>query len=189
MGNMDERAAAPVIGVILLVALTILIAAILVSSLHPVLQQKPPFTAAVEGRLTIGHETGMGSASQFVELYHRAGDPIPVNDIALIVMVHRDGNMLRSERISGFPITRFSLATTDGDDLTDKSSLGEARLGALHPNRGGIWNAGSTIGFRIKTGGGGITLLPGDTVQVRIVHIPSQLIVVDQSMRVFPKQG
>ncbi|MCP1715839.1 flagellin-like protein [Methanocalculus alkaliphilus] len=185
----DEEGVAPIIGVLLLVALTILLSAILLSSLQPVLPEKPPFTAAVEGRLTIGHEIGMGTTSQFVELYHRAGDPVPVRDMELVVMVHRGGNMLRYERISGFPVTRFGLATTEGDDLTDKSALGEARLGALHPNRDGIWGAGDTIGFRIKTGGGGITLLPGDTVQVRIVHIPSQLIIVDQSMRVFPKQG
>jgi flagellin-like protein len=178
-----DRGISSVIATILMIVLVVALAAVVLSIFMGVaiLPAKPPLAATIEGRALLMHETGMGSTSQIVEIFHRAGDPIPVKDISIMVAAWRNGTMMKCETCTGFPSTSFAGKCT-GDNIIDKSNLGKKVLGELHSSSNGLWTPGEQIGLRLKlaSGGTGVNLKSGDVVETKIIYLPSQLVIIDQ---------
>ena len=185
----NEKAEVSVIGVILIIALVIALSGIILAELNGVhIQQKAPMVATEQKIPLLGGCTR--NDCQIVKLTHLAGDPVYVKDIQLLVMVLHNGALVKNETCRGFPGTSFTDVVWTGDDIIDRSNTdNKGRMGQLYEkatNHIGIWRPGDYIGFRIKAKnpGVGYNLLKGDAVQVKIIHIPSKLVFVDQTFSV-----
>ncbi len=173
-----EDAISPAMGIVLMLAITILIGMIFYSSID-FNQIKAPVLAFLQSaEKIIPHETGMHKTSQIVKINSISGESIDVRKIRLVVEIYRENSLLLQESCHGFPVVKFGDAYCTGDDFIDKSYLGYDVLGELHDEGDGVLSAGEFIGFRIKaTSGNGVKLEKGDVITVRVVDMNSGLII------------
>ena len=141
--NSDDRAVSPVIGVILMVAITVILAAVIgtfVLGLGDSLGDNQP-SAQISADISEG---GDGTAS--VTFEHNGGDSIDTG--ALRVVVDGTSDNTRAENTSVFA-SRFSVGDTESSDFGDGTE-GEAQ----------------------------------DELRIRIIHTPSESILLDRTVEV-----
>ena len=119
----------------------------------------------------VGESTGTfveqdGDTGGIVRLTHVAGDTIQVSDIEVAVDADCSGTTRRG-RLVGLPATIF-----------DQRSLNRFGGGALLQRS---YSAGDTIVFRIPASKCDID--DGATVGVRVVHTPTNAVVIDRELR------
>ncbi len=180
---MNKRAVSPIIGLVIVIALVLALSQVLMllTSKEVKKIEKPPFSATVQGRLLEEYEEGQGWNTQIVELLHIAGDPIPVSQIKIRVEIYRDSDLKAQEVFWGFPCNPSEI-TYEGDDIVSRSNRDAKYFGELRKRSDGIWSAGEKIGFRIKRSA--FTLQKGDIVSIRVIHIPSNSIIIQQQLKV-----
>ena len=140
--NSDDRAVSPVIGVILMVAITVILAAVIgtfVLGLGDSLGDNQP-TAQIDASID---DSNPGSPS--LEIEHAGGDSIDTN--ALRVVVDDQSADTTADNSSVFP-TRFGVGDTETADFS---------------------------------GGGNQSVRD---VRIRIIHTPSDSVLVDQTVEV-----
>lgn len=136
----DDRAVSPVIGVILMVAITVILAAVIgtfVLGLGDSLNQAPQSTLSADA----------GNSSS-VTISHDGGDAMAVTDLRISV-----GDTTADFSVSSFSADEFSVG--------DSATFTDTDLGATP-----IGNAS------------------GDEVRVRIIHTPSESVVMDKTVDV-----
>ncbi len=180
---MNKKAVSPAIGVLLVILLVLILAQVLLLTVSKEAKniEKPPFSATIQGRLLEKYEQGYGWITQIVELLHVAGDPIPVSQIKIKVEIYRKGTLEAQETFWGFPCNPSEIKYT-GDDIISRSNRDANYFGELKKGSDDIWSAGEKIGFRIKKSG--FTLQEGDIVIVRVLHIPTNLVIIQQQLEV-----
>ena len=121
-----------------------------------------------------------GDREQRLRVRHEGGAPVNASALALVVTVERSGERAR---ISGIPVdaNKLDAANVDGTPFLDLSH-GEAvgSLSTAPPDVDGVWSAGDTLGVRIVSSAA--ALVPGDTVTVRVVHVPSGQTVARETL-------
>jgi len=166
----SDRAAAPAVGVVLLVGLTVLLASTVVAAVgldRARTEPAPQVALSAELSATDGWPDG-----QRLQLVHEGGDTLTVADLAVVVTFERTGDRAR---LSGFPTRRLTDEHRDGADLFDLTYAGvDGELDAAHTD--GRWAAGETASVRIAQGE--LDVRPGDRVTVRVVHEPSGALLV-----------
>lgn len=181
----DSRAVSSVISVILLVAVTVVLAAVLsVATLG--LAEKLDDTAPVIGQSKGEFATQDGFDGGIVRITHVAGDVVRVSEIEVAVSAECSGDGTEKHgRLVNLPAKFGDRPQGDnikGDDLFDESSgsltePGTDDTGALVTDE---FRPGDVIVFRIA--GGDCDLLSGDTVTVRVVHTPSNAVIIRQEL-------
>jgi flagellin-like protein len=133
----------------------------------------------------VGESTGTfveqdGDTGGIVRLTHVAGDTIQVSDIEVAVDADCSGTTRRG-RLVGLPATTGNDIDDDqieGANIFDQRSLNRFGGGALLQRS---YSAGDTIVFRIPASKCDID--DGATVGVRVVHTPTNAVVIDRELR------
>jgi flagellin-like protein len=168
----STRGVSSVVGVILVVALVVILAGVVGTyalGFADDLRDPGPNVAESEGALVADGD------DQYVRLTHVAGDPVEVSEIEIIVDA-TDACRNRS-RIVNLPTDTLGSANYEGADIFDDYSPED---GQLEESADGTWTAGEKIQFRLASGECGIA--PGETIHVRIVHVPSNTIIVETTL-------
>lgn len=182
----DDRAVSPVVGVVVLVGLTLVLAATLSATafgLSDELTGTAPTVAGSGG--TYDRYAGGGGRydGQVVRITHEGGDTLTVADLALVVDASdacgKTGRLvnLPAEGDDPRPTGRY----VRGDDIFDNAANSvEGPIGTGDVDDDGEWSAGETAQFRLATRA--CRVESGETVVVRIVHAPTDAVVFEQSI-------
>jgi flagellin-like protein len=171
-----SRAVSPVIGTILLVAVVVILASVLSVFVFDVGQQlrsPGPTVSQSSGELV---RNVPGGDDQTIRLTHEAGDSVTVSDIEIVVDA-TDACDARV-RLVDLPTSRIRNENYEGDDIIDNRAVGIG--GAIDTSEDGVWSSGDEIRFRLASSE--CNLASGDEVIVRIVHTPSNSVIVTQRL-------
>jgi flagellin-like protein len=177
-----ERGVSSVIGVILMVAVTVILAAAVGAfalQFAGTNQEPAPQVANADAEFLV---TG-GGTDQTVRITHRGGDTIEVSNLAIVVSF---SDSTKQSRLVGMPTDKIRAGNVDGNNIWDGSYGGIG--GALADNEpegsDGEWSSGEAIEFRIKSTAslGGVDVQPGEKVFVKVVHEPSGNVVIDRTL-------
>lgn len=186
----NKKGVSAIIGIIMLLAIVIVTSStiyVLVNTTK--LPEKYPISYSVQASATYSHVTGMGETSQIVEIRHIAGDKVPVEEIKIMVEIYRGNNLLKHTVFWGFPCYPWEIEWS-GNDIISRShhEINQKVFGELGKigdhSEDGIWEAGEKIGFRIKISGDGLVLQDGDKIDVKIIHIPSNVLIIHKEIYV-----
>jgi len=177
---MHDRGVSSVIATVLLVAVVVLVAAVVSATAFGFtadLREPGPTVAESSGRLVADVS---GSNDQIVRLTHEAGDPIPVDEIEIVVRAcGSQGRLVNLPASDGDP--RPTGDYVAGDDLFDNSyNSVSGPIGEDGRTVDGRWTAGETATFRIVNSA--CSLAPGDTATVRVVHTPTGSVVIEEEL-------
>lgn len=186
------RGVAPVIAVILAVAIVVVLAAAIAVpffGLTENLEESPPNVVDTTGEFEPGVE------DQFVQITHVAGDDVDVEEIEIIVQASGPGNNLPNEaRLVNLPSDgqgeSISNEDIQGDNLIG-SSPGDASVIIVEDSN--EWGAGDTIEFKINVDASGegadfrdpaeSQSTEADELEVAIIHTPSNAIIYENTFR------
>ena len=181
----ESRAVSSVISVILLVAVTVVLAAVLsVATLG--LAEKLDDTAPVIGQSEGEFAAQDGFDGGIVRITHVAGAVVRVSEVEVAVGAECSGDGTdKHGRLVNLPVQSGDKPKSDnikGDDIFDGSSgsltePGTDDTGALVTDE---FRPGDVIVFRIPDID--CDLLSGDTVTVRVVHTPSNAVIIRQEL-------
>ena len=127
-------------------------------------------TAPTVGQADAVLESG-ADGDRTVEIRHVAGEEVKVTDLE--VVVDATDACDRRARLVDLPTDSFGAENVEGDDIFTDGSPG---AGALRASADGTWSAGAVIQFRLNAAR--CALDDGDTVTVRVVHVPSDAVLV-----------
>ncbi|MDS0252755.1 type IV pilin [Haloarcula argentinensis] len=179
------RAVSSVISVILLVAVTVVLAAVLsvaTLGLAENLDDTAPVISQSDGEFAPQN----GFDGGIVRIRHVAGDIVRVSEIEVAVSADCGGDGTEKHgRLVNLPVKSDDRPQSDnieGDDIFDESTGSLTERGA--DDTGALvideFRPGDVIVFRIA--GGDCDLQPGDTVTVRVVHTPSNAVIIQQQL-------
>jgi flagellin-like protein len=194
------RAVSPVIGVVLLVAVTVVLAGTVVAfflGADSGLRQPAPQVAQANADL----DTQDGFGGGIITVTHQGGDPVTVADVRIVVDTSDVADCSVDQAvIENLPATaRFggtlghddeNLANNADDGTDDNSPISQGgpsskwSAGALHTDTGETFAAGDSFQFRL-TGGDGPEDCPlesGETVRITVAHEPSKQSIITVSV-------
>lgn len=184
-----SRAVAPVVSTIILVGVVAILAAtisVIVVGFGEDLDDPAPTVGQASGEF-VG---GTGSTNQVVRISHIAGDNVDVSEIEITVTAPQCD--VDKARIVNLPV-QGSFSGFDvqyGSDLIDQTGKRFAawEFGVLHADTDNVFESGSFFEFRLNSrqancgpGGGGFTA--GDRVTVRVVHTPTDAVIIEEELR------
>jgi len=128
------------------------------------MHEPTPTVAQSTGEFVTGPSGGCGDNT--VRIRHAGGDSVPADELEIAVRLPDDDT---KARLVDLPVagTAVSSANTDDPD----NVIYDYCVGGVIADGGQDWAAGRTIAFRLNAGGG--TVESGDTIDVRVVHAPS----------------
>ena len=161
----EEKAVSPVIGVILMVAITVVLAAVIasfVSGLGGSVQKVPSATLVAQDA---DDKLTSGSAEDVLNIYHKGGEGIPFSEIRIILT--------------------NTAGTVEGADLGTSGSgtfsdLGLEASASLDAGQANLWEAGDYITIKEVSG----DAASKGTWRVVVVHIPTGAVLLDTSVNV-----
>jgi FlaG/FlaF family flagellin (archaellin) len=187
----SEEAVSPVIGVMLMLVVTIIVAAVVsafAGGLSSATEKAPQ--ASIEVSLMCGIDDGMGGTTDQMLFKHLSGDPIPTKDLAIITYyTNKSGYIYKHEQTASSPGTD----SYGFGSLTRVPFLNDGRLGYAGGNPsvdfGNVtWTVGDVLcayneadvadllGINDDSNPHKIAdpdFGPGSVVEVKILHIPS----------------
>ncbi|WP_079990760.1 type IV pilin [Haloarcula sp. CBA1127] len=165
----DPRGVSPVIGVVLMLSITVFLAAAVggfVVTASSDLNQRTPTVARSTGDFVTGPSGGCGVNT--VSIRHAGGDPVPADELTIAVALPDS-----DARIVDLPVSGTALSASNIDD--PDNVVYDYCVGGVIANGGQRWSAGRAITFQLNAGGE--TVEPGDTIEVRVVHAPSNSVL------------
>lgn len=186
--GVDRRAASPVIGVVALVAMVLIVAATVGWAglgFSEQIREPAPNVAESSGKLIADTDVN----GQIVKMTHISGDSIDVKNIEIAVTAKTDDSRKKARIINlpldygtptGNPIQPKNLKYDEGSMIAKAG--GSYDHGVLHEDNKNVFDAGSAFAFRIKSGSSGIVLNSGDTVTVRVIHLPSKSVIIKKEL-------
>lgn len=179
--GLRDRGVAPVISTILLVAIAVILAATISVFVLDFGEQ------TTEAGPVVGESSGTfeafqsGSDEQIVRIRHISGDSVPTEEME--VVVDASDACGKRARLVNLPLgsvgndNKIDDGNVEGDDIFDTRN-GIIQHGALNDE---TYDAGSVIRFRIKKGACEVDR--DDTLVVRVVHTPTNAIVLKETLR------
>jgi len=183
-----SRGVSPVIASVLMVAIVVVIAAttsVFFFDATGEVGDAAPVVGQSSGDLRVQD----GADGGIVRVTHLAGESVDVS--ALEIAVDATDACGETARLVDLPSSHTGFASNEGfgdenfeNDPTILAKSSPAvpptwSPGVLHEN-GGTFEAGSWFEFRIK--GGACPLDAGDEVDVRVVHVPSDSVIITQEL-------
>ncbi|MFB6083788.1 MAG: type IV pilin [Halorientalis sp.] len=171
----SSRAVSPVIANILLVAVVVILAAtisVFTLGFTDDANQPGPVVGQSSGELVYDRP---GSDDQIVRLTSVAGDSLDVSQLE--IAVDATDACGKQSRIVNLPTNTLGSENYKGDDIFDYYSPDG---GQLDTSADGTWSAGETVTFRIASTE--CKLNSGDTIIVRVVHTPTNSVVIKETL-------
>jgi len=175
------------VGTVLLVGLALLLAAAVSATalgFADELTGVAPTVAQSSGTYERYASGGGRYDEQVVRVTHEAGDTLTVRDIE--IAVDASDACGKTGRLVNLPASGDDPRPTGeyvrGDDVFDNAANSvEGPIGTGDVDDDGEWSAGETVQFRLSTRE--CPLDTGDRFTVRVVHIPTDSVVIDQPVR------
>lgn len=188
------RAVSPVIGVVLLVAVTVVLAGTVVAfflGADSGLRQPAPQVAQANADL----DTQDGFGGGIITVTHQGGDPVTVADIRIVVDTSDVADCSVDQAvIENLPSTYSNfgqrgyadenLANGDSSPISQGNFNSKWSPGALHADTGETFAVGDSFQFRL-TGGDkpeDCPLESGETIRITVVHEPSKQSIITVSV-------
>ncbi len=187
------RAVSPVIGVVLLVAVTVVLAGTVVAffvGADSGLRQPAPQVAQANADL----DTQDGFGGGIITVTHQGGDPVTVADVRIVVDTSDVADCSVDQAvIENLPSTADfgtlgygdeNLKNGDNGPISKGTGSSQWSAGALHADTGETFAAGDSFQFRL-TGGDepeDCPLESGETVRITVVHEPSKQSIITVSV-------
>ena len=183
MTDDSARGVTSVVSTVLLVAVVVVVAATLsvfVLDFGDDVETAAPVVSQSSGELRADIT---GDDDQIVRLTHQAGDTLRVADLQIAVDARtacgKAGRLVNLPAPGGDP--QPTATYVEGDDIFDNSANSvSGPIGEDGRPVDGTWSAGETATFRIANGA--CSLDPGDPVTVRVVHTPSEAILIEKRL-------
>jgi len=150
-----------------MLAITVLLAAAVGSAVIGAaaeIHEPTPTVARSTGEFVTGPSDGCGD--NMVRIRHAGGDPVPADEIEIAVQLP-DADA--QARLVDLPVSGTALSPGNTDDPAN--TVYDYCVGGVIADGGQQWSAGRAITFQLNAGGG--TVEPGDSIEVRVVHTPS----------------
>ena len=181
------RAVSPVVGVVLVVGITLLLAATASATalgFADELTAPAPTVAQSSGTYERYASGGGRYTEQVVRITHGGGDTLSVADIAIVVdatdACGKTGRLVNLPAEGDDP--RPTSEYVRGDDIFDNAANSvEGPIGTGDVDDDGEWSAGETAQFRLARRACRVD--SGDRLVVRLVHTPTDAVVADQPIR------
>ncbi|ELY50608.1 type IV pilin [Natronorubrum bangense] len=154
IGSEDERAVSPVIGVILMVAITVILAAVIAAF---VLDIGDLDDGAPNAQISYDTNSNYDGDNDLGTLSHEGGDAVNTEDIEIRI---DDGD------------TTYTL---NADNSFDHNSDGETQIDNSDFNSGGSFEVGDSVDIDDNAGNIGTTT----DYEITIVHNPSNSVIFD----------
>jgi FlaG/FlaF family flagellin (archaellin) len=184
----DTRAASPAIGSVLVVVVVVVLAAsisVFALGFLDDLRDPAPVVAQSSGAFTPQDGTSGG----IVLITHEAGETVQIEDIEIAVRAEctsgtKQGRIVNLPAGAGNAI-RESDGQITGDNIFDERSLNSIDNAVSEVSDGGAllrtrYAAADTILFRLPKGK--CELTAGSEVSVRIVHTPSESVIIEKQL-------
>jgi len=185
------RAVSPVIGVVLLVAVTVVLAGTVVAffvGADSGLRQPAPQVAQANADLDT---QGSGVSGGIVTVTHQGGDPVTVADIRIAVDTSDVADCSVDQAvIENLPSTYSNfgqrgyadenLANGDSSPISQGTFGSKWSPGALHADTGETFSVGNSFQFRLAKGK--CKMESGETVRITVVHEPSKQSIITVSV-------
>lgn len=181
----DERAVSPIISTILLVAVTVILAAtisVLVLGLGEDVENPGPNIAESTGEFTAGATT----EDQVVKITHVAGDSVTVQNMEILIRAPDCNARATLVDLPGDGDNfRYTLADSniEGDkDLIDQGPFAQqVNTGPIYADADDSkWDAGETIAIEIAVGGCDFRKETNTELDVLIRHTESNTVLIKQ---------
>ena len=191
-----SRAVSPVISVILMIAIVVILvatASVFMFDSGLGVDEPAPNIADTTGEFVVDDPSPL--SNQIVQITHRGGDNVAVEELKIIVRASGpDSDLPREARLVNLPAEGSSIDEKNiegSDELIDES---HNPIGGVYPPNllitsqdTNVWSATGTIQFRISTGGADFRIEDNntdpeaDTLEVIIVHTPSNTIISEHA--------
>ncbi len=186
--TLSQRGVTSVIGVILLVAVVVIVSAVigsLVLGFTTTLTEPAPNVVDTAGEFTVAPAGETAGSNQLVRITHRGGDPVPVEDIEIVIRASGPNNDLPAEaRLVNLPAVSSELMNENLEDPNNIIDNGDStKNNIIISSDSNVWSADKTIQFRINTGGADFRegkSPNADKLEVIIVHTPSNAVISEQ---------
>ncbi len=183
-----DRGVSSVISVILMVATVVILAAtvsVFALDFGERINQPAPFAADTTGEFE--PETDEFRTNQIVQITHRGGDSVAVEEVEIIVRASGPG-LDTEARLVDLPATdRYITDNIQGNVGLIDSDSAIVPMEIITDDGPNVWSAGDTIQFRISTGEADFRDPPksgnpdADTLEVIIIHTPSDAIISENT--------
>lgn len=182
-----DRAVLPVISTILLVAIVVILTvtiSVFVLGLGEDIRDPAPNVAQSSGELI----TQDGFDGGIVRITHVAGDPVEVENMEIAVDATDacDGtarivNLPSEYENFGFDgFAKENLQNKDESIISQGNFFSTWDIGVLHETNDNTFSAGSSFELRIKKGD--CPLKENDVVTVRVIHEPSNSVIIEKDL-------
>ena len=182
MDGTSERGLSSVVGTVTVVALVVVLATgVLAAGLAMGSLGTAPPTATIAASDVTAACPGCGLHDQTIELTHRGGDPLAVDELELVVVAPGHD----PARVVDLPLSGNCLGDShvEGPDIFDgRCGRVAGPLTSVGDDADGTWSAGETATFRLRKGA--VRLDDGEEVTVRVVHGPSGSVVAKRTAAV-----
>ncbi|MBX0294808.1 type IV pilin N-terminal domain-containing protein [Haloarcula nitratireducens] len=184
----DQRAVSSIVAVVLLLGLTVAIAgsvSALALGYADEMTAPTPTVAHSSGEYETYSTGGGRYTEQVVRVTHLGGETLRVRDLEIVL--DASDACGKTGRLVNLPADGDDLRPTDefvrGTDIFDNSyDAVEGPIGTGDVDDDGEWTAGETAQFRVSTGE--CSLDGGDSLVVRVVHAPTNGVVIEERIRV-----
>lgn len=186
MSHRQDRAVAPVISTILLVAVTVILAsviAVFVIGLGEDVENPGPNVGKSSGEFVAG---GQGD-EQVVRITHVAGDPVNVENIEIIVRAIDCDTEATLVDLPGDGFFSYTLADKNiqGNDDLISQKFSADNVGPIYVEHSDKeWSAGETISFRITVGECDFRTPSVTDLKVSVIHTESNKILITETFSV-----
>jgi flagellin-like protein len=180
MGS-SSRAVSPVIANILMVAIVVILAAT-ISVFTLGFTEETTETGPIVGQSSGEFVPQDGNNDGIVRIYHVAGDTIQVSDME--VVLDASDACEKQGRLINLPVPSsgndIDQSNIEGDDIFDQRGYGWDDVPGPNAIHRSEYAAGEEIAFRIT--GGPCTINQGDEITVRVVHTPTNSVVIRETL-------
>ncbi|HII92531.1 MAG TPA: type IV pilin [Methanosarcina sp.] len=157
----DEKAVSPVIGVILMVAITVILAAAIGSSVFGMGPAKSAPQASLD--IKTGDKFVSGSSPATIRIEHLGGDPIHFETIQGV----QKTKLMAS--VSG----KSSVKITEANNADNDGGLGVLEVGSVKTLK--LENGTTSASY--------LSVTPGETVNIKIIDIETNQLICDKDVR------
>lgn len=179
MRSGSERGVSSVIAVVLMVAVTIVLSVAVGAFVFSITEsQQEPAPQVANADATLVADVA-GGTDQTVRITHRGGDTVNVSDMEVVVSF---ADHPEHSRLVGAPTAMIDADDYEGDDIWDGryGGIGGALASNEPEGSDGEWSSGEALEFRIANRY--VSLDPGDTVTVTVVHEPSGSVILERTL-------
>ncbi len=171
--NKKKKGVSPVIGVILMVAITVILAAVIASFVFGMgskVKSAPQATLMCEDAPNNIPSTPVaGTYYSVFTITHQGGDDLKCSELEIIIKDKTNGHTYKLDWDDN---NQYFIYNQNGQIINS------TKISA------GFISVGDSVTFKEETTGTSLPIGSGDTLEIMVVHLPTQTVIYDTSLTV-----